>query len=193
MATELDRLLASISPENVIAETFNRANQAINTFPVSRGQIMDWNEYTELMAEFARHLDFHVLRLRRPVAVSRDEYWQRCAAPALHGIYGPSGAKAAFEMARTGNGGGLYAVLRAFAMHMAEDYAKREIAARVNAFLQRLSVEEQFAACSEYLAKYGALLPSELMEASAARIRADFQKVLERHPWLLKKTHEVGR
>jgi hypothetical protein len=53
--------------------------------------------------------------------------------------------------------------------------------------------QQQLDACSEYLSKYGSLLPPEMTEASAARIRADFRKVLERHPWLLKKTHEVGR
>jgi G3E family GTPase len=193
MATELDRLLASISPEKTIAETFNRANHAINTFPVSRGQITEWNEFMHFMSEFARHLDFHILRLRGPVAISSDQYWQQCAAPALNGVYGSSGTKAAFEMARTGNGGGLYAVLMAVSMHVAEDYAKREIAAKVGTHLQRLSAQQQLDACSEYLSKYGSLLPSELTEASAARIRADFQKVLQRHPWLLKKTHEVGR
>jgi hypothetical protein len=193
MATELDRLLESIRPEKTIVETFNRVNHAINTFPVSRGQIADWNQFTGCMGDFARHLDFHVLRLHRPPMVSGDDYWQRRAAPAFHGIYGPSGAKAAFEMARTGNGGGLSAVLRAVAMHVAEEYAKAEIAAKVGTYLQRLSVREQFDACSEYLSKCGRLLPSELTEASAARIRADFRKVLERHPWVLKKMHEVGR
>jgi hypothetical protein len=63
----------------------------------------------------------------------------------------------------------------------------------VGAYLQRLSAREQLDAGSEYLAKYGALLPSELTEASAARIRADFHKVLERHPWLLQQIHNVGR
>lgn len=193
MATELDRLLVSISPEKTIAETFNRANQAINTFAANKGQITEWSEFTAFMADFAQHVDSHVLQLRRPVAASSDHYWQQCASPALHGVYGPSGAKAAFEMARTGSGGGLYAVLRAVAMHIAEDYAKREIAARVGTYLQGLSAQQQFDACSEYLSKYGSLLPSELTEGSAARIRADFHKVLERHPWLLKKTREVGR
>jgi hypothetical protein len=193
MMTELDKLLASISPEKTIVETFNRANHAINTFPVNRGQITDWDEFTDFMAEFTRHLDFHILRLRRPVAVSSDEYWQRFALPALYGVYGPSGSKSAFECARTGCGEGLYGVLIAVAMHIAEDYAKREIAARVGTYLQGLSAQQQLDACSEYLSKYGSLLPPEMTEASAARIREGFQKVLERHPWLLKKTHEVGR
>lgn len=193
MGTELDRLLESISPEKTIAETFNRANHAIITFAAGSGQIIEWDRFTVFMGEFARHVDSHVLRLRRPFVVSGDDYWQRCVVPALHEVYGSSGAKAAFEMARTGIHGGLYAVLRAVAMHIAEDYAKREIAARVGTYLHRLSAKEQSEACTEYLSKYGALLPSELTEASAARIRADFHKVLERHPWLLKKTHEVGR
>jgi hypothetical protein len=194
VTTELDRLLASISPEKTIVETFNRANHALNTFPVSAGQMADRTEFKNLLAELARHLDFHILRLRRPVVISSDQYWQYCAVPALQGVYGPSGGvKAGFELARMGCGGGLYAALRAVAMHIAEDYAKREIAARVGTYLQGLSAQEQLDACSEYLSRYGALLPSEMTEASAARIRADFQKVLERHPWLLKKTHEVGR
>ena len=193
MQTKLDQLLASIGPEQTIIETFNRANTAINTFRMGRGQVGEWNQFKHCMAEFMRHVDFHSLRLHRPLGVSSDDYWSLCAERVFREVYWPSGAKAAFEMARAGTGGGLYAVLRAVAMHMAEDYAKREISAKVNAYIEALSVDEQFDACSEYIFKYGPLLPSELTEASAARIRADFRKVLERHPWLLKKTHEVGR
>jgi hypothetical protein len=96
-------------------------------------------------------------------------------------------------MARTGVGGGLYDLLRSVAMHVAEDYIKREIRAKVDAYLDKLSVDQQLRASSEYLAKYGHLLPSEMTEKTAARIRAEFHKVLEKHPWLLLKIHEVGR
>lgn len=191
--TRLDKLLADIRPEKVIVETFNRANQAINSFHVESAQIDDLDRFKDCMAEFVRHLDFLVLRLRRPVDISPDEYWSRCAEALLRGVYGPSGAKAAFEMDRTASGGGLYSVLRVVAMHAAEDYSKREIQARINAYLESLSVDEQMEACSEYLAKYGPLVPPEMTEGSAGRIRADFAKVLKRHPWLLLKTHDVGR
>jgi len=56
-----------------------------------------------------------------------------------------------------------------------------------------LSVEEQLAASTEYLQKYGHLLPSELTEGSAARIRANLPKVLEEHPHLIQRLRQVGR
>ena len=45
----------------------------------------------------------------------------------------------------------------------------------------------------EYLKKYGHLLPSELTEGSAARVRANFPKVLAQHPKILQKTRRLGR
>lgn len=193
MQTKLDKLLTDIGPEKAIVETFNRANEAINTFRIDTAQIEEWDEFKHCIAEFVRHVDRCILKLRGSVEASSEYYWSHLAQPVLCAVYGSSGQKAAFEMARTGNGGGLYAVLRAVAMHVAERYSKSEISAKVNTYIQGLSIDEQFDACSEYISKYSHLLPSELTEGSAARIRADFSKVLERHPWLLKKIHEVGR
>jgi len=192
MGTRLDELLCFISPEGSTEQTFNRANEAINTFRVRAARIEDWDEFRSCMAEFLRHVEARTLRLRGPVDVPLEFYWLRCAQ-ILRTIYGPRGEKAAFEMARTGNEGGLCAVLRAVAMHMAEDYSRHEISAKVGAYWNSLSVAEQLDAASEYIAKYGHLLPSELTEGSAARIRANFWKVLEEHPRLLQRLRVVGR
>ena len=192
MQTELDKLLDSISPEKVIVATFNRANEAINTFHPRSALIENWDEFRYCMAEFLRHVDNYSLLLRRPVDVSSDYYWSLCVRVLLK-VYGSSGEKAAFEMARTGNDGGLIAVLRSVSMHVSEGYAKMEIQSRVDAYLKDLTVDQQLTASSEYLAKHGHLLPSEMTEKSAARIHANFGKVLEKHPWLILKIHEVGR
>lgn len=192
MQTEIDRLLNSISPEETIVKTFNRANEAINTFCPKSALIENWDEFRCCMAEFQRHVEHHSLRLRGSVDISSDYYWSQCVRVLLK-VYGSSGEKTAFEMARTGNDGGLNAVLRSVAMHVAEGYAKIEIQAKVNAYLKDLTVDQQLAASSEYLAKHGHLLPSEITEKSAARIHANFGKVLEKHPWLILKIHEVGR
>ncbi|MBC8218657.1 MAG: hypothetical protein H8E73_09345, partial [Planctomycetes bacterium] len=48
-------------------------------------------------------------------------------------------------------------------------------------------VEQKFNVSSEYITKYGRFLPSELTEGSAARIRANFPKVLEKHPRLIQR------
>jgi hypothetical protein len=192
MQTKLDRLLAFISPQKTIVETYNRANEAINTFHAGTAQIKNWDQFRYCLAEFLRHVDFCTLRLRRPVDVSSEYYWGHCIN-VLHGIYGPSGEKTAFEMARTGNEGGLYSVLRAMAMHRAEEYIRNEISAKVIAYLDSLSVDEQLDACSEYITKYGYLIPSEITEGNAIRIQANFRKVLEKHPRLLLRFQGVGR
>jgi len=191
MQTKLDKLLAFISPEKTIVETYNRANEAINTFQAS-ARIENWDEFRYCMAQFLQHIDFCVLRLSKPVDLSFNHYlsW---FPHVLIKVYGPNGEKAAFEMARTGNEGGLYSVLKAVAMHRAEEYSQSEILAKVGAFLDSLSVNEQHDACSEYISKYGHLLPSEITETNAIRIRANFRKVLEKHPRLLLKFHSVGR
>ncbi|MFC1794972.1 hypothetical protein ACFL3Q_15460 [Planctomycetota bacterium] len=192
MQTELNKLLSSISPEKVIVAIFNRANEAINTFHPKSALIENWDEFRCCMEEFMRYIERHSLRLRGPIDISSDYYWPQCARVLLK-VYGPSGEKAAFEIVRTGNKGGLNAVLRSVAMHVAEGYAKTEIQARVDAYLKDLTIDQQLAASIEYLAKHGHLLPSEMTEASAARIHANFGKVLAKHPWLLLKLNEVGR
>lgn len=193
MQTELDRLLASIHPEKTIVKTFNRANEAINTFHPKSALIENWDEFRCCMADFLRHLEKISLQVRGSIEVSSEHYWSQCVRVLLK-VYGSSGEKAAFEMARTANEGGLNAVLRSVAMHVAEGYAKAEIRAWVDIYLKDLTVDEQLAASGEYLAKHGHhLLPREITEASAARIHANFGKVLQKHPWLILKLHEVGR
>ena len=191
MGTRLDDLLCLIDPEGSIEQTFNRANEAINTFPARVALIADWGEFCACMARFLRHVEASVLRLRGPVG-TEEFSWLRCAQ-ILRAIYGRNGEKTAFEMARTGNEGGLCAVLRAVAMHMAEDYSRAEISAKIATYWDRLTVAEQLDAVDEYIGKYGHLLPPELTEGSAARIRANFPKVLEEHPHLLQRLRRVGR
>jgi len=192
MLTELDKLLAFISPDKTIVETYNRANEAINKFHPCTAQILNWDQFRYCIADFLRHVDFCTLRLRRPVDVSWECYWEHCVRILL-GIYGSSGEKTAFEMARTGNEGGLYSVLKAVAMHRAEEYIQNEISAKVTAYLESLSIDEQLEACSEYISKYGHLLPPEITEGGAIRIRANFRKLLEKHPRVLLKFQGVGR
>ena len=192
MQTEINKLLSSISPEKVIVPTFNRANEAINTFHPKTVLIENWDEFRGSLAEFMRHLERHSLRLRGPIDISSDYYWPQCARVLLK-VYGPSGEKAAFEIVRTGTEGGLNAVLRAVAMSVAEGYAKAEIQARINAYLKNLTVDQRLAASCDYLATHGNPLPSEMTVSTAARIHANFGKVLAKHPWLLLKLNEVGR
>jgi len=192
MRTDLDRLLQELDPERTIETAFRRADEAINSFPMRDAQITKWNEFRCCIVEFIEHVESHVLHLRWPVRSAVDFEWGRATRLLVH-IYGRGGEKAAFEMARTGNEGGLYGVLKATAMRIAEDLSQAEIAGRVSVFWQTHSAEQVLDAAQQYLTRYGHLLPSEMTEGSAGRIRANFLKVLEEHPKLVQRLRRVGR
>lgn len=186
MPGRLDILLASIDPDKVVEETFGRANNALNSFQKKSAVIKNWDEFKCCMAMLLRHVESYVLKLSKTPDVSLDYWWSRCVRVLIQ-LYGINGEKAAFEMARTGNEGGLYAVIRAVAMKVAEEYSDAEIEARISDFWEKLSVEEKFSAVAEYINKYSHLLPSELTEGSAARVYANFPKVLKQHPSLIRR------
>lgn len=191
MSTVLEQLLSDIDPSRTYDQIFARADEAINTFRFHSARITDWGDFNTCLGKFFAHVEAKILRLH-PSPVDVDFYWGRCSQLLRH-IYGASGSKAAFEMSRTGNEGGLFAVMRAIALRMAEEYSENEISARVGQYWERLSVDEQISAASEYLEKYGHLLPSELTEGYGARIRANFPKVLAQHPQILRRTRRLGR
>ena len=56
-----------------------------------------------------------------------------------------------------------------------------------------LSPDERHAACAAYLSRYGHLLPSELTEGYAARVRARFPQLLAEHPRMLQRVNRIGR
>ena len=85
------------------------------------------------------------------------------------------------------------AVLDTLAEALALDYARNEIQAPVHDFWGRLSVQERLAATEEYLAKFGHLLPSELTEGSAARLKANFPDLLSEHPFMMRRMQRLGR
>jgi len=193
MSTRLDSLLQSIAPERTLEELDRRVDGALNSF-LAESQLTDWNAFRRCLVRFLSHVDSRLLRVpgQRMPEADLDYQWGRCCQ-VLMKLYGSSGEKAAFEMARTGNQGGLRSVLRKFARERAKELAESEVAAKVGTYWNGLSATEKLTASDEYLSKYGHLLPSELTEKSAARIRANLPRVLQEHPELLQRMQQVGR
>ena len=98
-----------------------------------------------------------------------------------------------FGAYNTGKEGGLYAVLKAFAMYKAEEYTKNEISAKVSTWWHQLTADQKLLASSEYISKYGNIIPSDLKDNGAALLRGNFWKVLEKHPFIVQKLQQVGR
>ena len=192
MKSKLDILLESISPERTIQETYNRANEAIGSFNFYEAKIETWDEFKCCMARFIEHLNEKVLKPTKPLDVPLADHWKYCIVPLLK-IYGSNGDVTAFTIASTGNEGGLYAVLKAFAMYKAEEYSRNEIKAKINVCWQEMSPSEWLQASEEYVSKYGNIIPSELSEKSAPLIRGYFWKVLEKHPFIVQRLRQTGR
>ena len=192
MKTKLEELLQSIDPARNLDEISTRVDDALNTYRMDKGLIRNWNEFKLALSQFCNHVESVVLKIRPSGIFDHDMYWGRCCS-FLMKEYGPSGEKAAFEIARTGLEGGFVSILRVLAQRMAEEYAQREISARIGRFYGSLTVDEKLAVCDEYLENYGHLLPLELTEGSAARIKSNFSKVLEEHPRTIQKLRRISR
>jgi hypothetical protein len=191
MATKLDSLLKSIDPSRNYEDVSARVDHAINSFPVQRATIENWDEYEAFFGDFYLHIEKTVLRLSSDVPDS-ERFYRALCSNLMDKAFGPSGFKTAFEIVRTGKEGGLYQVLKTVANLMAERYAENEIWGRISHYWESLTLEEKLDAPDEYLQKYGHLLPSELTEGSAARLRVNFPKVLEEHPKMIRRMRKIG-
>jgi len=193
MTTKLESFLQSIDPARNMEEVSRRVDQALNSYRMGKGIIHNWDEFKLLVSKFCSHIESVVLRMPHAIFFNPDIYWGRCCRIFMKEYGGSAGERAAFEIARTGTEAGLLSILRLVGKRMGEEYARQEISARISHFYGGLTADEKLAVCEEYLEKYGHLLPSELTEAGAVRLKANFTKVLEEHPHLMMRLREIGR
>ena len=191
--TKQDQLLSSIDSGRTIEQIARRIDEAINSFLPGPGQINRYDDFVTYVICFCRLVEATVLRLQGGSPNASPDLDRGRFMHVLSRAYGAQGLRTAFEMARTGNEGGLYAVLRKLGEVLAGQYAENEIAARVWSYWNGLSMAEKLAAADEYLSKHGRLLPSELTEGSAGRVRANLPKVLQEHARMMQRLRRVGR
>ena len=186
MKKRVNDLLKDIDPSNIHEPLEDLVNEALNKIRVKEAVIDDWDRFKMFLSECCHRFECKILNLSYQKTFDEGMCWTHCIH-LLNAEYGPSGPRAAFEKSRTGVEGGLYSVLKSMARSMADEYAAKEIAARVGMFLAGLSGDEEFEACDSYLEAYGHLLPPELTEGSAARIKSNFARVLEGHPGMIRR------
>lgn len=192
MSTKLDKLLAKIDPSRTYDAVSARVDQAFNSFAMPRSIITSYGEYENVLADFYRHTETAALRIGAGVPVDRKFFWVRCSKLIKKG-YGPDGYHAVYTILKTGKEGGLYSVLKKIANLMIEEYAQNQITYEIYNYWENLTTEERLAAPDEYLSKYGYLLPNDMTEGNAPRIKAFFVKVLKEHPKLIMRMRRIGR
>ncbi len=190
--TRLESLLKSIDPDTTYDDVSARIDNAINSFKLNTGIIETWQQFKKICTEFYCHGENNILGLNPYRISDSDLDWGRCCFKLIN-AYGPNGEKAAFEMARTGKEGGIYSVLRTIANKMIDEYSSNEIRSKIILFLDSLSVNEKFSVMDEYIQKYGHLLPDEIMECGAVRVKANFLKVLEEYPLMIKRLRDIRK
>jgi len=189
--TNLEQLLVSIHPKQSREIVERRADEAINGFPIRANIVTDAIVYRDILCRFVEHLDRHLRLLPTHVDRPRDVLWRR-AAELLRKKLGPRAELVAFDLARTGAEGGLYALLRELALEAARQQVQKEIDQRVDSFCRRLTAEEYLAAGEEYLKRHGHLLPPEMTRGFAGRARVHLPELLKRHHQALATLNRVG-
>jgi len=192
MGSRLDDLLAKNHPERTLLENERLADKALNSFATPGGTVPDWPAFRDCTTRFVCHAENVILHPRQPFPVNPAMHFGK-ACRILMKAFGSDGEKTAANMAIHGVEGGLRHVLKTLAQGIAEEFSNNEIRGRVSAYWNSLSLEERLAAPKEFLAKYGHLLPADVTEGGAARVRGFFPKFLETYPEALRRLRNVGR
>ena len=188
--TKLENLLESIDPERTWEETQRLAHNALATFSLRSSVVGSWEEFRDVVSRFLCHVENGVLKIHR----SHDpDFDLGRAVRLLRKDFGPNGDIAAAQISMAGVEGGLYRVLKALATRMIEEYSENEVSAKVSDYWNHLTLDERLEAGREYLAKFGNLLPREVTEGSAPRVRAFLPRFLVQHPRLVRQLRNVGR
>jgi hypothetical protein len=192
MNGRLEAMLERIDPARTLEDSARRADLALNSFPVPPGPLVRWEDFRRCVLEFYRHTERKILGIGESLSGSDDFHWGRCLGYLMK-AFGKNGEKAAFELARTGVEGGLNRVLREMARAISEEYGENWIAGQVWNYWNSLSIAEKLTAPDDYLRQFGHLLPTEMTEGSAGRIRANFPKYLMEHPGLVRGLRDGAR
>ncbi len=188
--TKLEFLLRSIDPEQTWEETQRLADSALWSFPLESCVVASWDQFRDIVSHLVCHIENTILKIHRPYDPDFD---LGRAIRYLRKDFGPNADIAAAQVAISGVEGGLNRVLKSIATRMVEEYSENEVSAIVSHYWNGLSTKERLDAGREYLKKFGHLLPGDVTEGSAPRVRAYLPEFLMKHPQLIRRLREVGR
>lgn len=192
--SQLDELLDRIDPRKTIDRGNALLDEALNSYPFAKSQVQNQAEFMKICGDFYWHVESTLLDLG-PSISPNDKMKQGFALGLLCDIFGKQNTDAAYQIARSGVEGGLFGVLRKMGEAMAKKHVDTQIAVEVSEFINRLmkNLPEYHATAKEYAQKYGQLLPREAREDNAIDIAISFGKILNSHPYMVKRMREIGR
>ena len=188
MSTGLDILIKKIDPSRTIDVDERRINEAIACFDWNKATVNSFDEHKKCLADFMRELYSHEF-LTGNVDFDTD-FGYGLALQRLEREYTGNTLQTVYEIMSTGSEGGVYKILRSLGRLVAEEFSRNAIGAHVSEFWSNLSTDEKLAVSDEYIDKFSDILPSRIIN-DRVRVKANFPKVLENHPWMLKRIRSV--
>jgi len=194
MRTPLERFLFSLSPEHTWDGVGREVDETLNSLNLASATVRSATELRAIVVQAWR--DFHGRVWGCSLTAldgTDDREWGWCRE-VLDAVYStPDGWRTAMDLARTGIRHGTRGVLREFLEKAAERYLSQLIAIGVNQLWSQEPYEGRVAMMTEYLAKYGRLLPPSLSQGSIVDLMVDFPRVLTEHPRMLQRLRRLGR
>lgn len=187
MSTALQDLLAWIEP--IPADVERRVDAALNEFVPPGAAINGRAAFDACLATFFRDLELVLLSARphRPANVPFD-VGRRFRL--LEREYGRGGIAAAFDLARTGSEGGLRRMLTRLGQAVGREHAGNQIETVVSFYWRSRAPQELVADSADYVTLYSQILPSEMTEGGAVRLRVSFFDVLCQHPFAVQRVSQ---
>lgn len=189
-AEKLDILLKKISPTMTIDKNDRFMDQATNRFRYGTSAVRNRKDFQVYFARFYCYLENISFKRNRNLNEKFD--FHRCIQ-VFRDTYGLKGEHVAFEIALTGVDGGIYSLMKLIAKKTSEKYSRNQIRAIVDKFLSHLSFDETLSVAGEYKRKFGRFLPFSYANGSVALLAANLQKILEEHPFMIKRMRQVVR
>jgi hypothetical protein len=190
--TRLERFMKQLEPAVSIDPVHRRVDEALRTLPVpARSAVRNYLAFEDRSVLLWWHIEPYL----RDIA----DFPQRNTSDALHqcriiyrALFGSEGETAAYEMVHNNVEGGWRKLVHAFAHKMADDFIDEQLALSTDQFWNLLSTPGKHAAADEFILKWGFLLPGELTENSAARIRTYLPEYLKRIPEALQRLQQIS-
>lgn len=191
MKTNLDRLLDEIDPSITLDVTERIVTSALEQFHVVSNIARNGEEAREILAEFMRQTRNALWGT--PSDVGFNELLNLLEVYTLFEEEFPNNTQRTVDKIMTsGAEGGVYGILRILANKITEQYNYHLIHTKVMNYWDSLSSDEMFHVANEYYEKYPEFLPPHLDGNLTNTIRFSFWKVLDEHPYMIKRLRNMG-
>ena len=190
--TRLERYMQQLAPAVSIDPVHRRVDEALRTLPASvGGAVRNYLAFADRSVLLWWHIEPYLLDIANFPRREASDAWYQCRL-VYRAIYGSEGDKAGYEIVANNVEGGWRKVAHAFAHKMADDFIEQQVGMSASAWWSLLSTPDRHAAADEFLLKWGYLLPGELTEHSAARVRAYLPEYLKRVPEMFQKLQQIS-